>query len=163
MRAKLGKAAAAKDTDRLGEQPAELVDRLRLRLVLGEVLLDELLQRQRAADTLLPAELFERPFKRFPRITLRGEASPLQPSRTRAVGPVPIRPDRAAVDGASMRAPKWPRRCRTPLSTYGGTATTVGQRNSTFDDASLRMCSHQPIASFVSNERTHGTDESERR
>jgi len=54
LRAKLGKAAAAEDTERLGEQPGELVDRLRFRVVLGEVLLDELLQRQRAADAVLP-------------------------------------------------------------------------------------------------------------
>ena len=63
MRAKLRKTAAAEGTERLGEQPAELLDRLRFRVVLGEVLLDELLQRQRAADAFLPAEMFERPFE----------------------------------------------------------------------------------------------------
>ena len=77
MRAKLGKAAAAEGTQRLGEEPAELLDRLRFRVVLGEVLLDELLQRQRAADAFLSTEMFERPFECFRRVTLGGEASPL--------------------------------------------------------------------------------------
>jgi hypothetical protein len=61
-------------------------------------LVDELLRRQRAADAILPAEMFERPFECFRRVTLGGEASPLQTSRTRTVGPVPVRPDRAAVE-----------------------------------------------------------------
>ena len=77
MRAKLRKAAAAEDTERLGEQPRERVDRLRFRVVLGEVLLDELLQRQRAADALLSAEMLERLLECFRRVTLGGEASPL--------------------------------------------------------------------------------------
>jgi hypothetical protein len=102
LRAKLRKTAAAEGTERLGEQPAELVDRLRFRVVLGEVLLDELLQRQRAADTFLSAEMFERPFECFPRVTLRGEASPLQPSRTRTAGPIPVRPYQAAIDRALL-------------------------------------------------------------
>jgi hypothetical protein len=42
-----------------------------------QVLLDELLQRQRAADTFLSTEMFERPFECFRRVTLGGEASPL--------------------------------------------------------------------------------------
>jgi len=70
--------------------------------VLGEVLLDELLQRQRAANALLPAEMFERPFECFRRVTLGGEASPLQASRTRAVGPVAVRPYGAAVDSTLL-------------------------------------------------------------
>jgi hypothetical protein len=77
LRAKLRKAAAAEGTERLGEQPAELVDRLRFRVILGEVLLDELLQRQRIADAFLPSEMFERPLECFRRVTLGGEASPL--------------------------------------------------------------------------------------
>lgn len=77
MRAKLRKAAAAEGTERLGEQPAELVDRLRFRVILGEVLLDELLQRQRIADAFLPSEMFDRPLECFRRVTLGGEASPL--------------------------------------------------------------------------------------
>jgi hypothetical protein len=77
LRAKLRKAAAAEGTERLGEQPAELVDRLRFRVVLGEVLLDQLPQRQRAADTFLSTEMFERPFEGFRRVTLGAEASPL--------------------------------------------------------------------------------------
>ena len=100
MRTKLREAVAAEGTDRLGEQPAELVDRLRFGVVLGEVLLDELLQRQRAADAFLSTEMFERPFECFRRVTLGGEASPLQPSRTRTVGPVPVRPHRSVVDRA---------------------------------------------------------------
>jgi hypothetical protein len=75
LRAKLRKAAAAEGTERFGEQPAEVVDRLRLRVVLGEVLLDELLQRQRGADALLPPEMFERPFECLRGVTLGGEAS----------------------------------------------------------------------------------------
>jgi hypothetical protein len=102
LRAKLGKAAAAEATERLGEQPAELVDRLRFRVVLGEVLLDQLVQRQRAADALLPTDTFERPFECLRRVTLGGEASPLQTSRTRTVGPIPVRPYWAAVDGALL-------------------------------------------------------------
>jgi hypothetical protein len=46
--------------------------------------------------TFLSPEMFERPFECFRRVTLGGEASPLQPSRTRTVGPVPVRPYRSA-------------------------------------------------------------------
>jgi len=77
LRPKLRKAAVTEGTERLGEQPAELFDRLRFRVVLGEVLLDELLQLQRAADALLSAEMFERLLECFRRVTLGGEASPL--------------------------------------------------------------------------------------
>jgi hypothetical protein len=63
LRAKLRKAAGAERTQHLGKQPAELLDRLRFRVVLGEVLLDELFQRQRAADASLSTELFELPFE----------------------------------------------------------------------------------------------------
>jgi len=45
--------------------------------VLGEVLLDELLQRQRAADTVLPTETFERPSERFRPRHYRRRNSPL--------------------------------------------------------------------------------------
>src|SRR6266536_1667175 len=102
LRAKLRKAAAAEDTDRLGEKPAELVDRLRFRVMLGEVLLDELLQRQRAADALLPPAMLERPFECLRRVTLGGEASSLKTSRTWTAGPIPVRPYRAAVDRALL-------------------------------------------------------------
>jgi hypothetical protein len=77
LRAKLRKAAAAEGTERLGEQPAELLDRLRFRVVLGDVLLDEFLQRQRTADAFLSTEMFELPFECFRRVTLGEEASPL--------------------------------------------------------------------------------------
>jgi hypothetical protein len=72
---------------------------LSLPTMAAEVLLDQLLQGQRARKAVLPAEMFERPSQRFRRVTLGGETSPLQPSRTRTVGPVPERPDRAAVNG----------------------------------------------------------------
>src|SRR4051812_38838451 len=102
LRPQLGKAVAAKGTDCFGEQPRELVNRLRFGVVLGEVLLDELLQRQRAADAALSAEMFERSLECFCRVTLRGEPPPLQTPRPRTAGPVAVRPDRAAVDGAPL-------------------------------------------------------------
>src|SRR6266542_5559681 len=72
-----GRRRPPKARSALSAQPAELLDRLRFRVVLGEVLRDELPQRQRAADALLPAEMFERPFECFRRVTLGREASPL--------------------------------------------------------------------------------------
>jgi hypothetical protein len=56
----------------------------------------------RAANALLPPELFECPFECLRRVTLRSEASLLQPSRGRTVGPIPVRPHRAAVDSTLL-------------------------------------------------------------
>jgi hypothetical protein len=54
LRAKLGEAAPAESAERLGQQPGELVDGFRFSVVLGEVLVDELLERHRGADEKPP-------------------------------------------------------------------------------------------------------------
>jgi hypothetical protein len=51
-RAKLGQPPLAKDAHRLRQQPAQLLGRLRLALMLGEIDLDELGQRRHLQQTL---------------------------------------------------------------------------------------------------------------
>ena len=77
LRAELAEATLAEGAERLVEQPTQFLGCLRLCLVLGEVLIDELAQRDRAAETGVSAKAFERPLEGIRRVTLGSESAPL--------------------------------------------------------------------------------------
>jgi hypothetical protein len=77
VRAKLRQPASPKNLDRFRQQPTQLLDRLRLAVVLSQVLVDELTERQRAAAASFPAHPLERPLERLTRIPLGRETTPL--------------------------------------------------------------------------------------
>jgi hypothetical protein len=71
-RVELAKPPFAEDAHRLCEQPAKLLGRLRLTLVLGEIHLDELGQGRRLHQALLAPQLLEHQLQRLRRRLLRG-------------------------------------------------------------------------------------------
>jgi hypothetical protein len=93
-RAKLAQASLAEGAHRLCEQPAKLLGRLRLALVLGEIHLDELGQRRRLHQPLLAPSLLEHPLERLSRRLLRGETAALHAPRAAPTHPVAVRPSR---------------------------------------------------------------------
>ncbi len=66
-RAKMADSTVAESAKRLREEPVELLDRLRLAVVLSEVNLDELAQLRRLDQALLTPKPPERPSERLGR------------------------------------------------------------------------------------------------
>ena len=88
----------AEARDRLAEQPAQLLDRLRLHVVLSEVDVDELRERQRcSAIRRSPPEPFERPLERRRRIRLRTEPAPLDSPRAATAVAIAVGPERLTI------------------------------------------------------------------
>jgi hypothetical protein len=56
--------------DRFRQEPAQLLDRFRLRVVFGEVLINESGERERGSDAIRPPHPLECPLKRLPRVPL---------------------------------------------------------------------------------------------
>ena len=77
---------------RLREQPAKLVDRLRLAAMLAKVDIDELRQRRRLDETPFAPEAVERALERFHRCLLGREATTLNTPGATTTDPVAIRP-----------------------------------------------------------------------
>ncbi len=82
----------AEDGRRLAEQVAELLDRHRLDVVLRQVRLDELGEREPPRDPPLPSKPLELALERVPRVLLGGESAPLHALRVAAARAVPVRP-----------------------------------------------------------------------
>src|SRR6266540_232081 len=84
--------AMAERADGLPEQPAELLDRLRLAVVLGEVDVDELAQRRCLDQTTLALEPLERPLEGFDRGLFRFEAAALYTFRAATADAIAVGP-----------------------------------------------------------------------
>jgi len=97
LRVELTDRPLAKGGNRLPEQPAELFDRHRVDVVLGEVDLDELGEGQRFRDSSLPPQPLELACQRLRGVAFRGKAATLNSLRLSAAGPVAIRPERLSV------------------------------------------------------------------
>ena len=76
--------------------PRQLLDRLRLRVVLAEVLINQGGERQRAPGAVRPPHPLECPLERLGRVLLRGETATLQPSRIPPASPIPCTPKSGA-------------------------------------------------------------------
>jgi hypothetical protein len=116
---KLADPEVAEPADGLREQPAELLNRLRLAIVLGEVVIDELAQPRRLHQALLSAKTLERPLERFDRGLLRLEAAPLHAPRAAPAGSVAVGPESLPVWAARLQFEYLTllRHARSPLST----------------------------------------------
>ena len=97
LRGQLTDPAVTEHGGRLAEQIAELLDRHRLHVVLRQVGLDELGERQPARDSSLASKPFEFALERVTRVLLRGEPATLDALGVAAAGPVAIRPQPLAV------------------------------------------------------------------
>src|SRR6266508_2527100 len=89
--------AMAERADGLPEQPAELLDRLRLAVVLGEIDVDELVQRRCLDQTTFAPEPLERPLERFDRDLLRFEAAALYAFGAATADAIAVGPARTPV------------------------------------------------------------------
>jgi hypothetical protein len=98
LRAKLGQSTRAERLDCFREQPAQFPDRLRLAVVLRQVLVDQLGERQRGSAASRAANSLERPLERFARVPLGHETTPLHTPRAATTDPIAIRPKRLLVD-----------------------------------------------------------------
>src|SRR5262245_9510870 len=81
VRSHVDDAAVAERSRRLGKKPAQLRDRARCRLVLGEVLLDQLAQRDLRDPPVTTVKPLERDLQRLQRLALTREPSHLRPCR----------------------------------------------------------------------------------
>jgi hypothetical protein len=97
LRTKLPETPVAELCDRFREQPAQLLDRLRLRVVLGQILIDEPGERQRARRAVRTPKALQRPLERLTCIPLRRKAAALHPPRVATTDPIAIRPKRAPI------------------------------------------------------------------
>jgi hypothetical protein len=77
---------------RLAQQIAQLLDRHRLDVVLRQVCLDQLVERQSPRDARLPSEPLELALERVTRVGLRGVPAPLNTLGVTAASSVAIRP-----------------------------------------------------------------------
>jgi hypothetical protein len=89
----------AEGGDAVREQPAQLLECDRRGLVLGEILLDELGERQHSPVALPATEPFQCPLERRPRILLAWKAAALDPLRGAPAGAVAVRPQWLPVAG----------------------------------------------------------------
>ena len=79
MRGQLADPPLTEDGGRFAEQPAQLLDRHRLHVVLREVNVDELREGEASRDPLLAADPVELTVQRVDRVLLAGEATTLDP------------------------------------------------------------------------------------
>jgi hypothetical protein len=91
-RAQLADPPLAEHAYRLREQPAQLLRRLWLAVVLSEIDVDKLGERRCLGEPLFPAELLEGSLERLRRRLLGGEAAALHALGAAATDPVPVCP-----------------------------------------------------------------------
>jgi hypothetical protein len=97
----LADAAITEDCGCLAEQVAELLDRHGLHIVLGQVRLNKLRERESARDPSLPSKPLELALESITRVLLGNEPSALNALRVAAAGPVAVRPQPLAVGSAT--------------------------------------------------------------
>src|SRR5207253_6090369 len=90
-------AALAERGRRLRKKPAQLRDRARLRLMLREVLLGQLAQRDPRKPPVTPLQPLERDLQRLQRLALSREPAHLWPRRAATIDAIAIRPGRLAM------------------------------------------------------------------
>ena len=89
--------------DRLSEQPAQLLDRHRLDVVLREVHLDQFGEGQRPRHAPLAPQPLQRAFQSHRRVRLGGEPATLHSLRASAAEPIAVRPQRLSVPTRSLQ------------------------------------------------------------
>jgi hypothetical protein len=89
---KLRQPTMAESLDRLREQPAQFRDRLRLAVVLSQVLVDQFAERQRAAAPPITPHSLERPLEPLARVPLGRRTTPLNTPRATAADAIAKRP-----------------------------------------------------------------------
>src|SRR5947207_15990198 len=92
IRAQLDDAAVAERADGLRKEPAQLGDRPWLRLVLREVLRDELAQRDLREPPVATIEPLERGLQRLRRLALTRNPPTCGRAERRPVDPIAVRP-----------------------------------------------------------------------
>src|SRR5437870_5195399 len=80
--------------DGFREQPAQLRDRLGLRVMLRQVLVDEPSERQRGCGAVRAPQALKRPLECLPRIPLGLKTAPLHPPRAAPANPIAVTPER---------------------------------------------------------------------
>src|SRR5712691_8468773 len=85
-------AAIAESTRRFRQEPAQLRDRARLRLMLREILLGELAQRDLPEPPIAAMQPLERDLQRLHRLALSREAAHLGSCRATTVDAIAVRP-----------------------------------------------------------------------
>jgi hypothetical protein len=91
---------AAEGVHCAGEQEAQLLERYRRDLMLGEVLVDELSEGGPPCHAALAPELLQRSPQRRPRVLLTPEPAALHALRVASARSVPVRPQRRPVSTA---------------------------------------------------------------
>ncbi len=94
LRTELSQTLTPELAHRFRQEPAQLLDRLRLRVVLSKVLINEPRERKRAPGAIRPPHTLQRPLERLPRVPLRNKPASLHPSRAAPTGPIPVPPKR---------------------------------------------------------------------
>jgi hypothetical protein len=92
LRGQLANAALAEHRGRLAQQVAQLLDRHRLDVMLRQVCLDQLVEREPPGDARLPSEPLELALERVTRVGLGGVPAPLNALGVAAASSVAIGP-----------------------------------------------------------------------
>ncbi len=94
LRTKLPETPITERSDRFRQEPAQLLDRLRLRVMLREILPYKRCEGGRARRAVCAPQALKRPLERLPRVPLRLKAAPLHPPRAAPANPIPVSPKR---------------------------------------------------------------------
>jgi hypothetical protein len=97
LRPDLADWSLPESSNRLPQQPTQLLNRHRLNIVLYQVSLHEFGQRQRLCESPLPPQPIQLTLQRLRRVPLRHEPATLYPLRAAAATPVAVRPQRLSV------------------------------------------------------------------
>jgi hypothetical protein len=101
LRPQLADLSIAEHRRRVAEQVAELLDRHRLHIVLSQVRLDELGEREPPRDPPLLSKPLQLALERLACVLLGGEPTPLHTLRVAAAGPEAVRPEPLAARPAT--------------------------------------------------------------
>jgi len=103
LRLQVDDAAVAERGRRLRQQPAQLRERARLRLMLREILLGQLAQRHLPKPPVAAIQPLERDLQRLQRLALTREPAHLGPCRATTVDAIAIRPRRLAISASRLQ------------------------------------------------------------
>jgi hypothetical protein len=103
VRRQIDNAAVAELARRLRQEPAQLRDRARLRLMLGEVLVGQLAKRDLHWSSAAPMQPLERDLQRLHCPALTREPARLRPCRATTLDAIAIRPRGLAIRAARFQ------------------------------------------------------------